>query len=196
MSSEPTTRATLLLRIRDHEDQESWKQFVDIYAPILMDYASRKGMQHQDASDVVQEVMQAVANSIEQFQYDPSQGRFRGWLHTLTRNQIINHQKRNARHQAAGDTAVQQLLSNQPDSTSDDDNDWNGSFHQQLMQYAMEELQKEFPHDLWQAFYQTAVEGKKPREVAQSLRMTTGHVYVAKSRILTKIRVFVRELGG
>lgn len=196
MSAEPVTRATLLLRIRDRTDHESWRQFVDVYAPVLLDYATRKGLQYQDASDVIQEVMRSVAKSIQRFEYDPKEGRFRGWLYTLTRNHMINYQKRNAPHQGTGDSVAQELLNSQPDRADEDEVEWNSTYHRNLLKFAMQEVEKELSQDHWTAFLQTAVEGQNASAVAESLNLSVGHVYVLKSRVVSRIRERVEELGG
>ena len=83
-----TTRATLLERIRDRADTNAWGQFDAIYRPMLMRFAQGRGLSLSQAEDVTQHCMAAVHKHIDEFEYDPSKGRFRGWLRTLVNNRV------------------------------------------------------------------------------------------------------------
>ncbi len=194
MNDGPVTRETLLLRIRNPADTSAWERFVDIYAPVIQAFARRKGLQPNDAADITQNVMKLVASSIEGFDYDPSKGKFRGWLYTITHNQIVNYQKRHGRHRGTGDTSVQRILSDQP-SNDTDEREWETVYQHQLMNYAMAEVRNEFSDTQWQAFELTAVRLSKPMDVATTLSMSVGAVYVAKSRVIARLRQFVADIG-
>ena len=88
MPRSPETRPSLLLRIRDAQDHAAWVEFVEVYAPLVHAYARTRGLQDADAADVTQDVLQAVANHAERFDYDPSRGSFRGWLFRITLNKL------------------------------------------------------------------------------------------------------------
>ena len=83
MEESPVTRASLLIRISQREDQVAWSEFVEIYVPLIYTYARKKGLQDADASDVAQDVITSVNNAIDRFEYDPRQGKFRGYLQIL-----------------------------------------------------------------------------------------------------------------
>ena len=83
MTNPPTTRPSLLVRIRDARDAEAWREFVRLYSPLVYRFARRKGLQDADAADVTQDVMRAVMSSVRRLDYDPDRGSFRGWLFTL-----------------------------------------------------------------------------------------------------------------
>jgi hypothetical protein len=69
MAESPTTRATLLLRLRDSRDNDAWAQFVAIYAPLIFAFARKKGLQDADAADVTQDVLMAVAGAMPRLDY-------------------------------------------------------------------------------------------------------------------------------
>lgn len=195
-SNEPQTRVTLLLKIRDGDDAAAWQEFVDIYAPVLNQYAVRRGLQAEDAADVVQDVLRTVLLKIDGFEYDSAKGKFRGWLHTVTRNHIVNHQKKNQRHRGSGDSGVQQLLNNQPGDHREQDDGWDETFQQQMLNVAMQRAKTEFTETNWLAFYRTSVEQTRPATVADQLQIKVGAVYVAKSRVVARLREIVEEFGG
>jgi hypothetical protein len=88
MSDDPTTRPSLLLRMRDARDHEAWHTFVELYAPLVYRFARKRGLQDADAADLTQDVLRSVAYAMKGDKYDPARGSFRGWLHTVTRNAV------------------------------------------------------------------------------------------------------------
>src|SRR5436190_1712721 len=130
MSTPSLTRATLLVRIRDTRDQAAWGEFVQLYAPLIHAYGMHRGMQDADAADLVHEVMRLVARSMPGFQYDRARGSFRGWLLTVTRNELFKMSSRKGRQaRGSGDSQVHGLLEQEPEGTHDEEWDreyrWN-----------------------------------------------------------------------
>jgi RNA polymerase sigma factor (sigma-70 family) len=188
MSTPSITRASLLLRIRDPSDRLAWNDFVQLYAPLIHAYGMHRGLQDADAADLVQEVMRRVARSIPQFEYDRSRGSFRGWLLTVTPNELRKMAARkSSRAQASGDTAVRSLLEQEPDEPAGDDQ-WDREYQWNLFLWAAERVKAEFRAATWQAFWRTVVEGQAIEPVAQELKLSTGAVYIARSRVIARIR--------
>src|SRR4051812_14481068 len=90
MADIPLTRASLLLRLGDAQDGDAWKEFVDLYAPLVYGYARKQGLQDADAADLCQEVLRAVAGAVGRLEYDPQRGAFRNWLFTVARRKLVN----------------------------------------------------------------------------------------------------------
>jgi hypothetical protein len=104
MAEIPRTRASLLLRLRDPQDGNAWREFVDLYAPIVYGYARKKGLQDADAADLSQDVLRAVASAIGRLEYDRQRGAFRNWLFTIVRHKLSSwQQSRQIREQAGGE---------------------------------------------------------------------------------------------
>jgi RNA polymerase sigma-70 factor (ECF subfamily) len=195
MAELPPTRPSLLIRIRDARDAEAWEQFVQVYAPLIYDYARRRGLQDADAADLAQDVLRAVATSAGRLEYDPARGTFRGWLFTVAHHKLhdlIARQRRPGRGQ--GDSAAQKLLEQQPARAEQDA--WEQEYERRLFAWAAEQVRGNFEDSTWHAFWQTAVEGKSPRVVAESLGLTVGAVYIAKSRVQARLKQRIEEVCG
>jgi RNA polymerase sigma-70 factor (ECF subfamily) len=195
MGEAPITRPSLLLRLRDAADGQAWGQFVELYGPLIYGFARKHGLQDADAADVMQEVLRSVAGAARRLEYDPQRGSFRGWLFTVVRNKLRNFWARQGRHERGqGDTTAQNLLEEQPAPAEDPEAQWDREYEQQLFAWAAEQIQGGFEEKTWQAFWQTAVEGQSAGRVAEALGMSVGAVYIAKSRVLTRLREQIQQL--
>lgn len=103
------TRHTLLSRLRNLDDQESWRVFFDRYWHLLYNVACRAGLSDQEAQDVVQETVIGVARNIPEFQYEPARGSFRQWLLRITRRRIVDHLRRTYRQPPRANVALESL---------------------------------------------------------------------------------------
>jgi RNA polymerase sigma-70 factor (ECF subfamily) len=196
MDEAPSTRHSLLVRLRDRDDERAWSEFTEIYVPLVHRLARRWGLQDADAQDLVQEVFRAVARAIERYDPDPDRGSFRGWLSRIARNLIINLlAARRRQPQGTGDTDMHRLLEDRPDPTGEDSVFFEVEHRRRLIAWAAERIRGEFSEAAWQAFWQTGVEGKSPKEVAEALGMTLGTVYQYKSRAVVRIRREIEQFG-
>jgi RNA polymerase sigma-70 factor (ECF subfamily) len=192
----PSTRQSLLIRLRDLADEETWSEFMEIYGPLIHRLARRRGLQDADADDLVQEVFRAVARAIERYDPDPTKGSFRGWLSRIARNLIINLLAARRRHpQGTGDPDIQRLLEHQPDRGSEDSALFQAEYRRRLIVWAAERIRNEFSQAGWQAFWQVGVEARSPKDVAKALGMTLGSVYQYKSRAVVRIRHEIEQFG-
>ncbi len=199
MSSPSVTRASLLLRIRDPGDRSAWGEFVQLYAPLIHAYGMHQGLQDADAADLVQEVLYRVSRSVPRFENDRARGSFRGWLLTVTRNEVRKMAARRGRQPAgSGDSQMREILEQQPDAPEVDAG-WDREYQQNLFLWAAEKVKCEFRDNTWQAFWRTVVEGKEIEVVAGQLSLSVGAVYIARCRITARIRLeilAVEERGG
>src|SRR5262249_26466476 len=152
-----STRPSLLVRIRDLQDQEAWREFVDIYGPVVYGFARKRGLQEADAGDLTQEVLRAVAAAAGRLVYDPHKGWFRGWLYGVARHKLHDFLTGRRRQcQGSGDTGVQELLEEQP--APGDEALWDEEYQQRLFTWAAERVRQQFEESTWQAFWRVAVE--------------------------------------
>ena len=198
MDSVPPTQPTLLVRIRDARDQEAWGRFVDLYAPLVYGFLSQRGLQDADAADLTQDVMRQVALAAHSLEYNPKRGSFRGWLFTVVQNRLTDHWRREGRReQGTGDTDAQQQLNELPQPGGLDASDqWDADYERQLFQYAANVVRQDFTEATWQAFWMMAVDGASGRDVAEQLGLTVAAVYLAKGRVMARLKEQVRLLVG
>jgi RNA polymerase sigma factor (sigma-70 family) len=197
MEQTPVTRPSLLLRLHGPRDEQAWAEFSAIYGPLIERLARQKGLQDADAADLVQEVLRTVAAAIERQMFDPARGSFRAWLFRVARNLMVNFlicQRRQPR--GSGDTDMQQLLEELPAPNAEDSALFDAEYKRQLLYWAAEQLQDEFTERVWQAFWQTGVEGRSAKEVAAALGTTIGTIYHYKSRVMARLRRKIEEVQG
>jgi len=190
----PLTRARLLVQLRTGSNHIAWQEFVKLYGPVIYGFARKRGLQDADAADLMQDVMRSVSAAIGRLDYDRQQGTFRGWLFTITRNKIFNFiSARRIRPQGSGDSATNQLLNSHPDE-EDGSTAWEMEYQRRLASLAMEQIKSEFQDNTWRAFWLTSVEGASAAEVSKQLGLSTGAIYVAKSRVLARLKEAVETI--
>ncbi|HTU21750.1 MAG TPA: sigma-70 family RNA polymerase sigma factor [Gemmataceae bacterium] len=197
MPEEPATRPSLLVRLRDHQDNQAWGEFVELYAPLIYAHARKRGLQDADAADLTQNCLRQVAVHVGRLEYDRQRGSFRGWLFTIVRNKLRDFQRQPRRlHQGSGEEHIQQLLERHPASEPEEQEEWDREYRLGLLSWAAEQVRPQVQEATWQAFWQTAIEGKSGTQVAHALGMTAAAVYLAKSRVMTRLRDVIREVQG
>ncbi len=189
----PLTRPSLLLRLRDHQDHRAWAQFVSAYAPLIYAYVRKRGLQDADAADLTQNCLRQVVVHVGSLEYQPGRSSFRGWLFTIVRNKLRDFRDRSQRlGQGSGDAKMERLLQNQAAPEPDEERVWEGEYEHSLFLWASEQVRPLVQEATWQAFWQTAVEGKSGNEVAAHLGMSVAAVYVAKSRVMARLQTLIR----
>lgn len=188
------TQPSLLVRIRDPRDAESWRAFLEMYAPLIYRYCRRQGLQDADAADIGQEVLSQVAHSIRAFEYQPERGRFRDWLGTVTRSKVARfreNQGRWVRVAGGGNSA----LGIEEAVRDDGEALWTAEFNSRVLEVALERIRPSFEETTWRAFEQTWIANLPAAEAARALGIPIDTVYVAKSRVLKRLRLEVIELA-
>lgn len=192
----PPTQPSLLVRLKDAHDREAWERFVDLYAPLVYAFVRKRGLQDADAADLTQDVLRQVASAAKSLIYDPRRGSFRGWLFTVVRNRLTDHWRAAARDvRGSGDSSQWQQASEQL-VTESDSAEWDAAYERQLLECAAQQVHGDFTEATWSAFWQTAVEGREGKVVAGELGLTVAAVYLAKGRVMARLKEQVRWLLG
>jgi RNA polymerase sigma-70 factor (ECF subfamily) len=195
MTPTPSTRASLLFRLRDSQDHEAWVEFVSLYEPVAYRLLRRHGLQDADARDVMQDLFLAVSRSIDRWDPSKARGSFRGWLRRVARNLVINWLKqRERRASATGGSDLQAMLDMVPDDAGPETVQFDRELRRALFQRAAEQVRLEVRPATWKAFWETAVVGTSAADAAEKLGMGVGAVRVAKCRVLARMRAAVDEL--
>ena len=192
------TRASLLRRLHDHGDSTAWVEFCEIYERAIHRVALRHGLQDADAREVSQEVLLTVSRRIHDFE-SRGPGRFRCWLAKLARNATIDQLRKNRRTSTIGwnaqgddDTSGRVLPEwNSAMGAGDASDEFDVEARREQFRWAAAQVQSVTRPVTWQAFYLTAVRGESSESVAKRLGMTIGAVYVARCRVLAKIKSLV-----
>jgi RNA polymerase sigma-70 factor, ECF subfamily len=191
----PATSASLLQRIRGNPDAGSWQHLVGIYDPLIRGWLRQHVLADHDVDDVTQEVMAVVVRRLTEFQHNGRVGAFRTWLKTITVNCLRDHWRSGKRRpQATGRSTFQETLAQLADPDSELSRRWDLDHDRHVARQLLESLRDEFEPSTWQAFRRTALEGASAAEVAAELRLTTNAVFIARSRVLTRLRQEAAEL--
>ena len=195
MTLSPTTRASLLLRLRDSQDHEAWVEFVSLYEPVAYRLLRRHGLQDADAREVMQELFMAVSRSIDRWDPAKERGSFRGWLRRVARNLVINWLKQGERRvMATGGSDLQVMLDMLPADAGPETVEFDQELRRALFQRAAEQVRGEVQPATWQAFWETAVLEASPVDAAKKLGMAVGAIRVAKCRVLARLQAAVNEM--
>ncbi len=195
MPPSPETRLSLVVRLRSVRDEAAWAEFLAVYEPLILRLLRKHGLQDSDSRDVCQQVLAAVAKDIEQWKPDGAKESFRRWLFQIARNRVIKFLVKERRGLIVkGGTDTLRVLDALPDSNASLSAEFEKEYRQQLLLCAAEQIRGEFRETTWQAFWRTCIDGCSVAEVAEELGTSVGNVYVARSRIMARLRVLVSEL--
>jgi RNA polymerase sigma-70 factor (ECF subfamily) len=187
----------LLIRLQAvEEDPEAWRRFVGLYQPLLLRWCQKSRLQPADAEDVTQDVFRTVREKIAGFRRDPTRGTFRGWLRTITKHAICDLARtRTQGQQGVGGSGAYAHLLAQPDAApAEVDEERDRDEERVLLREALRHLLPGVTDPTREAFWQVMVEGRRPAEVAQQMGVKEHVVYLAKSRILRRLKDVYGEL--
>lgn len=193
MSNMPETRHSLILQIQDPANRDAWDAFTLLYRPVIYRLARGRGLQDADAEDLTQQVLLSVSRAIPDWQRQPNT-RFRHWLGRIARNAILNTLTRGGRGLGVGGSDFLQSVNNLPNRTSDLEAQLEFEYQRQLYRRAAEIVRDSVNEDTWLAFLYTVVEGESTATVAARLGKTIGNVHAARSRLMRRLQIVVREL--
>ena len=187
----PETRLSLIRRLQSGTDADAWTEFSNIYRPVIVRLASSKGLQAADAEDLAQNVLLSVSRHIVRWKPDPKRGRFRAWLQKIVRNATLNALSRIPQDAAQGGTTAMRSLANLPQC---DAVAFDVEWKREALNWAADQIRPEFEPATWDAFWLTAVDGQSPEAAAAHTGKSIGAIYIARTRIMKRIRAKIHEL--
>ena len=196
------TRRSLLSRLKNWEDQESWNDFSRLYRGLVYGVARQSGLTDAEAEDVVQETFISVAKKIQGFKYDPAVGSFKSWLLHTTQWRICDQLRK--RHKAG-------LVNDRPPRTSGGtsemdrvpdpagpklDQIWDAEWEKNIFESALEKVRQQVNASQYQLFDLYVVKQWPVKKVAQTLGVHVGRVYLAKHRVSALVRKETKRLSA
>jgi RNA polymerase sigma-70 factor (ECF subfamily) len=190
------TSPSLLEQLRAGPQEEAWRKLVGLYAPMLYGWIHRYSIQSSDADDLVQEVLSTLVRELPQFQYDPERGSFRSWIRTILANRIKEFfRARQSLAQPAGGSGGPMHLDQLADPNSDLSRVWNEEHDRHVAHTLLNVIRTDFEPKTWHAFERTTLHGAKAADVATELGMSANAVFIAKSRVLRRLRREMQEIS-
>lgn len=188
------TSLSLLERLGTN-DAGAWSRLVELYTPLVLQWCRRWKLQEADLDDVVQELFLAVSRRIEDFKPSPG-GSFRGWLRTIVSRKVCDHWRRREVGEGGSDAqerfealAAECPPAALPEKSPEDDFDDEGILYRRAVDLVL----RDFEERTGRAFWMVVIDGRSPAEVANELGITANAVYLAKGRVLARLR---QEFGG
>lgn len=191
MTLTPETRYTLIRKLRNPQDEQAWAEFASIYQPVVFRIALAKGLQYADATDLTQEVLTRVARAIDKFSPQPG-GRFRAWLYRITRNLVIDFLRQRSKLPVVfDDQTLREIVDRQPDQSQA--TEFEHEFQKQIFWVVAQQVKGQVQPTTWTAFWETEIQRKSIDEVVKLTGLTAGAIYVARSRVIARLRCEVQN---
>lgn len=193
------TRRSLIDRLRDLDDQASWRQFFEMYWKLIYGAAIRAGLSDQEAEDAVQETVIGVARKMEDFKYDPAVCSFKGWLMHVTRcriaDQFRRRRSRNVPFADASSTSSTEPSLKIADPKGDYlDVIWEEEWQKNIVDVAIQRIRDNVRPEHFQIFHLHAVKGLGVRDVAKLTGASLPKVYVTYHRLAKLVKAEVQRL--
>lgn len=186
-----TTRASLLQRVRNPRDEESWREFFHIYQPLLYRYSRARGLNRDDADELTQQCLTLLTEKMPGFEYVREKGGFKHWLRRIANNKVKDFfKKRRLPLAQSGDFRRPQKREISPDEL------WELEWEKRHLKYCLTLVQGEVAPKTYKAFEYHVLCNWPVDRVAETLELSTDQVYTAKSRITRRLRTKMRELMG
>ncbi|MFK7768218.1 MAG: RNA polymerase sigma factor [Mariniblastus sp.] len=182
-----TTRISLLQQLHCKQDSFAWSKFAHLYTPLITQWVADLGIQNPERNDVVQEVFVVLLGKISSFQYD-AQKSFRGWLRTITINKSRDFLRKKKRV-----TELKLFAQIEAAQQSDVDLLTQKEYRDHLAQSALKLMKRHFSETTWQACWEHVAKGRKAKDVAEELGISVNAVYLARGRVLQRLK---QELAG
>lgn len=194
------TRQTLLSRLRDLGDDESWRRFFDLYWRLLYNFARKSGLDDHAAREIVQDTVVSMARKMPEYYYDPAKGSFRQWLMRITRRRIVDHLRRQYREPPKIDLMPEALeeFPEHADAVVDKGREieaaWDEEWAKATFDAALLFVRQTTNPRHFQVFDYCVLKEWPVSKVADTLGMNAAQVYLAKHRVAQAMKRAVRRI--
>jgi RNA polymerase sigma-70 factor (ECF subfamily) len=193
------TRGSLLSRLRDVSDRDSWQTFFDRYWRLIYNVARKSGLSDDQAQDIVQETVIAVARKIPEFRYDSHKGSFKQWLLLITRRRIHDHLRRLYRSMplmagSPDELRSEAVASSAPSPDAEIAAAWEHEWKENLIQAALARVRQRANPKQYQVFDYCVLQDLPAPQVARMLGLNVAQVYLAKHRVSGAVKRAVAEI--
>ena len=176
-------------RLHADNDSTAWNALVTLYSPLIRGWLRRHAVNPNDTEDLVQEVLEVVVKRFPDFRHNQRTGAFRAWLKTITLNCVRDFWKaKRFRPIAPGGSDFGGYLDQLADPQNPLSKAWDKEHDLHVMSKLLEMIQVQFTESTWDAFKRVALDGLSPDEVARELNISINAVFIAKSRVLARLR--------
>lgn len=186
-----TTRGSLLLRIKNMNDREAWREFHALYAPLLYRYARRRGLSQADAEEARDQCLEVIARKIPAFEYDKEKGGFKNWLHRIVDNKVVDL-LRKRREKIADSGDFRELRDPKPSPREV----WEQQWRNEHLKYCVEKARTRVSDRNFQVFHLLVLDGCTVEEVCTNLGLNPNQVYKAKARVLKRVAQMMADLDS
>lgn len=185
------TRSSLLERVKNRDDSASWRQFYDLYKPLLIYWARHRGLSSSEAEDVAQDCMQILARKLPDFDYSSQRGAFRGYLYVMVNNRINNLLKRRRPVRLLTDQARRLAATN-----ANLEQQWEAQWLRHHLAHCLERIERDVMAKTMRIFRMHVIDGVAVDEVCERLGVKANDVHRAKSRLARRLRQEMMALIG
>jgi RNA polymerase sigma-70 factor (ECF subfamily) len=187
------TTTQVLEDLRDANDAMAWEQFRDHFYPIVSGFARRMGLSEANAEDAAQETMMAFLKAFRDGRYDRERGHLSNWLFGLAKRVLLDFRKRLKPELLIADRTSGTSFWNAMEDEDAVRNTWTTEWRRMVLARCVEKVRREMDPRVFEAFELYALSETPVEQVAEKLNMTRNAVYIAKSRVLSRLRELEQE---
>lgn len=192
------TRQTLLSRLKDWDDGDSWREFFEMYSKLIYSVARRAGLADSEAQEVVQETLITVANKVPEFRYDPKKGSFKGWLRNTAKWKIQDQFRKGQRQSRVRQASrIENDCENEAAGSHREgsfDKIWLNEWEEHMMKTALGRVKKVVPPKEFQVFDFCTLKCWAPARIAKELNLFRPQVYYLNRKVSKLLQNELREL--
>ena len=190
------TSPTLLVRLRDVDDDDAWERFYDLYSPLIVGFSRRQGCSPAQANDVLQETMMCAMRVLSSFAYDPARGQFRSYLLRIVDSRIKDAYRRSKRlcllgDDSAAEDAVDVLADSSVEALGER---WDRLWDQNVLLHALARVRKRVNRRTYRSFELSVLQGRPVEDVCREVGVNANTVYQHRARVAGMLRTEVSRL--